>query len=204
MATINQEEHGKIMESMLPILPHAFYFKVHAWKCNNFALLTRQIRAVCGRIAEVYNLSNPAFKFRQGLDGDDFAKGKFTIQIKVVMIEQIIKGKSALSLVLKGEWYDMIAKGRKTEEYRDLTPYWIRRICESVERFAPGTQTIHHEGNVYLPKQFDVVVFYHGYRKDRQQMVFECAGISLGGGKRDWGANESKPYFNIKLGRRLL
>lgn len=34
-----------------------------------------------------------------------------------------------LYLPLKKEWYEMIERGEKTEEYRELNPYWMRRIC---------------------------------------------------------------------------
>ena len=35
-----------------------------------------------------------------------------------------------LVLHLKGVYYDQIASGEKTTEYRDLTPYWIARITK--------------------------------------------------------------------------
>lgn len=33
-----------------------------------------------------------------------------------------------LDLVLKGKWYDMIERGAKLEEYREIKPYWDRRL----------------------------------------------------------------------------
>ena len=33
-----------------------------------------------------------------------------------------------LTLALKGEYFDQIKAGTKTEEYRLVTPYWIRRL----------------------------------------------------------------------------
>lgn len=33
-----------------------------------------------------------------------------------------------LDLVLKHQWYDLIEDGVKTEEYRELKPYWIKRL----------------------------------------------------------------------------
>ena len=33
-----------------------------------------------------------------------------------------------LNLVLKSKWFDMIESGGKTEEYREVKPYWIRRF----------------------------------------------------------------------------
>lgn len=33
-----------------------------------------------------------------------------------------------LRLVLKANWFDRIATGQKTVEYREITPYWQKRI----------------------------------------------------------------------------
>lgn len=33
-----------------------------------------------------------------------------------------------LHLVLKGKWYDKIASGEKTSEYRECKPYWNKRL----------------------------------------------------------------------------
>lgn len=33
-----------------------------------------------------------------------------------------------LTLSLKKKWFDMIASGEKTEEYREITLYWQKRL----------------------------------------------------------------------------
>lgn len=33
-----------------------------------------------------------------------------------------------LDLVLKGCWYDLVATGKKRVEYREIKPYWTRRL----------------------------------------------------------------------------
>ncbi len=40
-----------------------------------------------------------------------------------------------LHLVLKRRWYEMIERGEKTEEYREIKPYWTKRIgiCDAVK-----------------------------------------------------------------------
>lgn len=35
-----------------------------------------------------------------------------------------------LHLVLKKKWFDLIASGVKTEEYRDVKPYWEKRLLD--------------------------------------------------------------------------
>lgn len=36
-----------------------------------------------------------------------------------------------LPLPLKKEWYNMIESGVKTEEYREIKPYWINRLIQT-------------------------------------------------------------------------
>ena len=35
-----------------------------------------------------------------------------------------------LTLFLKKKWFDMIASGEKTEEYREIKPYWEKRLFD--------------------------------------------------------------------------
>lgn len=63
-----------------------------------------------------------------------------------------------LILNLKKEWYDQIASGEKTVEYRKLSSYWEGRLCEPQPRhgfWACGRPF----------RDFDVVEFRHGYTK---------------------------------------
>lgn len=34
----------------------------------------------------------------------------------------------SLSLNVKGQWFEQVKSGEKTEEYREVTPYWTRRL----------------------------------------------------------------------------
>lgn len=82
-----------------------------------------------------------------------------------------------LHLVLKRRWYEMIERGEKTEEYREIKPYWTKRIG-----------------------LYDAVRFSYGYTK--RTMMFECKTISVGKGRKEWGAPDSDVYI-IKLGKRI-
>ena len=88
----------------------------------------------------------------------------------------------ALKLVLKKKWYDMIASGEKTEEYRDITDYWVKRISG---------------------KGFKYVTFYLGYSKNRPSMTFEMRTPVIGYGIPKWGAELGKKYFVLRLGSRI-
>ena len=49
--------------------------------------------------------------------------------------------KKVLTLVVSKQWFDIIAAGRKTEEYREIKPYWVRRILD-MSRAKVGADTI--------------------------------------------------------------
>lgn len=109
-----------------------------------------------------------------------------------------------LDLVLKGKWYDMIASGEKTEEYREIKPYWEKRLLdyEAIKRNYGGlTFGVFVLGDpLKYPQGFTHVRFHRGYTKIT--MTFEIDSITFDNGKKEWGAEPGKMYFVIKLKRR--
>ena len=110
-----------------------------------------------------------------------------------------------LDLVLKEKWFDMIAGGEKTEEYRMIKPYWCHRlsICEMNLcwiRAEGGSCRYANILQVMNPQKYTHVRFRNGYTK--RSMLFELKEITIGTGNPDWGA---PPYevFIIKLGKLL-
>ena len=103
-----------------------------------------------------------------------------------------------LHLSLKKEWYNMIEYGIKTEEYREIKPFWCKRLIhdydESMEEFGA---IIFDDKNF---KQYDVVKFSYGYTK--RTMTFEIESISVGYGNKEWGAPDNI-VFIIKLGKKV-
>lgn len=116
---------------------------------------------------------------------------------------------NTLHLPLLKKWYEMIERGEKTEEYREIKEYWIKRLCftkkDNPTWFCTGTsgceQCFHESPDEYTCYPFERVVFSCGYTKRR--MTFEVESIEIGFGKREWGANPYKEEFIIKLGRRI-
>lgn len=106
-----------------------------------------------------------------------------------------------LDLVLKRKWYDMIASGEKTEEYREIKPYWVKRLTS----LRCGSLLFSYR-NGYQPipfKDFTHATFHLGYSKDRPSMTFAIKEIVIDEGKEEWGALPGETYFVIKLGERL-
>jgi len=102
-----------------------------------------------------------------------------------------------LDLVLTGKWYDMIDNGVKIEEYRDITPYWINRLCKKVTNSEIYLGNIKHVDI----RHFDEVYFHRGYTKTT--MSFKIKDITIGKGKTEWGAPDNREVFIIKLDKRL-
>ena len=85
-----------------------------------------------------------------------------------------------LHLTLKKKWFDMIASGEKREEYREIKPYWARRI-----------------------KGQSVIEFRNGYAKNAPRMRVEFKECLVGLGITEWGAPEGQKVFILKLGEIL-
>lgn len=98
-----------------------------------------------------------------------------------------------LFLPLKKKWYEMIESGIKTEEYREIKPYWENRLTEIVPNYDLWRY-------VYIAKKFTHIKFSYGYTK--RTMTFKCKGIRIGKGRPEWGAPD-KEVFIIELGKKL-
>jgi len=104
-----------------------------------------------------------------------------------------------LHLTLKKKWFDMIASGEKTEEYREIKPFWEKRLISNYNE-------LHDEGwGTAWFYDFDAVHFARGghFRPSLPQVTLMCVRISVGTGKPEWGAEPEKKYFVIKLGKIL-
>jgi hypothetical protein len=89
---------------------------------------------------------------------------------------------STLHLTLKKKWFDMIASGVKREEYREMKPYWNKRLmCNK--------------------KQYNKILFRNGYGKNAPSLLIEFTGLQSGLGILEWGAPERQEVFILKLGR---
>jgi hypothetical protein len=79
-----------------------------------------------------------------------------------------------LVIVIKSEYFDMIARGEKTTEYREVTPFWTSRLYDK-------------EGK---KRQYDRIEFINGYNADARRMITEYNGFTKRGSK-----------YNIQVGK---
>ena len=83
--------------------------------------------------------------------------------------------KKVLHLNLYHKYFNQILKGEKTTEYREVTPYWSKRL----------------EG-----RHYDVIKFRNGYRKNAPEMLVEFKGMGT-------VTFQTTPAYAIELGKIL-
>ena len=88
-----------------------------------------------------------------------------------------------LKMTLKRKWYDMISSGEKTEEYREIKPYWTKRFKDFL-----------------VKKPFDYIIFKNGYDSSSPEMKVELLDIGFGISKEKW-AGEVTDCYVLYLGK---
>ncbi len=99
-----------------------------------------------------------------------------------------------LRLTLKTKWWNMTFIDRiKKEEYREIKPYWISRLC--------ATPLVHF----YEFEQPDFRPYTHaevklGYARDAPTGLIEIKGIRIGTAVPEWSDNWQGNVFVIEWG----
>lgn len=115
-----------------------------------------------------------------------------------------------LHLPLRANWYNMIESGEKQEEYREIKPYWIKRLtaCKGENRAEKtgfyckkaNCWSCLTRGEGFHPEKYTHVCFSYGYT--RRTMTFPLESMTIGRGRPEWGAPEEM-VFILKLGKKL-
>lgn len=104
--------------------------------------------------------------------------------------------KKILNLVITKKWFDMIKSGEKTEEYREIKPYWVARLFHNnsnivdvrnlASALAWRTDLLkkYIDAKRIVLKQYTHVLFINGYRKDSQRIEKEIDSITIGKPKK--------------------
>ena len=79
-----------------------------------------------------------------------------------------------LYLTLHKKWFEQILKGVKKMEYRDIKPYWTKRLFDKNGK----------------PKKYTEILFKNGYSNNCPWMRVKFLGLEIGNGK-----------YSIKLGQ---
>lgn len=149
----------------------------------------------------------------QGLQDMLSAQRECMAQANDIHNEIIDREMKTLHLPLKAKWYEMIESGVKTEEYREIKPYWVQRLTRYGDdellngrlyadflASSPDVLKYNIEMEMMSYTKYDAVKFSYGYTE--RAMTFEIESITIGKGKTEWGA-PTEEVFIIKLGKRV-
>lgn len=121
---------------------------------------------------------------------------------------------------LKTMWFLMTKAGIKTEDYREITPYWCSRLIlvdgEKQTKIWWDIRLNHIDAVGWIKKsiingemsfvKIDINVMTLGYPSANDTdkfLFFKHAGIEIRTGNQEWGAEPNKMYFVIKHGDRI-
>ena len=94
-------------------------------------------------------------------DGENVGGADVSSSLAPLVMQVILM--KILHLTLKKKWFDLIASGKKTVEYREDKPYWQKRLLDGED-----------------PKTFDIIRFKNGYG-NVPTMDVEFKGIAFSG-----------------------
>ena len=106
-----------------------------------------------------------------------------------------------LILPIKRKWFEMILLGVKSEEYREIKPYWTKRFVNYFGRYYNTSNVRDIYGNILLytwSYQEKTVIFRNGYGKNAPEFTAVCT-ITEGYGKTEWGAVQGERYYILTI-----
>lgn len=104
--------------------------------------------------------------------------------------------KKVLTLTVNKQWFGMIIAGEKTEEYREIKPYWVARLFKNNSNivdmkylascFKGRTDLLkkYIDAQRIVLKQYTHALFINGYRKDSPRIEKEIDSITIGKPKK--------------------
>ena len=110
--------------------------------------------------------------------------------------------KKVLTLTVSKQWFDMIAAGKKTEEYREIKGYWVKRLfllwnedtctnekipthcVKNWDSISPEMANYCINSPYYKAIPYTHVLFINGYRKDSPRIEKEIDSITIGKPKK--------------------
>ena len=94
-----------------------------------------------------------------------------------------------LTLPIKKKWFDMIATGKKTDEYRVIKPYYTKRFINAGLLDSDGKTTTGEEVMIALR---------NGYSKDAPTLI-ATVRLMFGEGREEWGAVDGEFYYILEI-----
>lgn len=111
-----------------------------------------------------------------------------------------------LTLPTKKKWFDMILRGIKHEEYREIKPYYTTRLQGVIKDqdyelslLSEEQFVMVYEVTISLPFK---VKFVNGYGNDKPYFIAEVS-LTVDTGFADWGAEPEKEYYVLTIDKIL-
>lgn len=95
-------------------------------------------------------------------------------------------------LPIQGQWFDLILSGKKTEEYRDLKPYYRTRF---------RNEGLLDENDKPLPEPFTIML-RNGYSRKSRFLTVKVT-LREGRGNPDLGAKPGKICYILEIKKIL-
>ncbi len=113
-----------------------------------------------------------------------------------------MKTSKVLNLTLKKEWYDLIESGEKWLEYREVKPFWNKRLLKNPKNPVNDSD----DGKFSICNQFDFVRFARGghFGDSVKKMLFRCNEVRIykhveGNYNSSWHPMNGEPLEDGKL-----
>ena len=115
-------------------------------------------------------------------------------------MSEVIKVK-ILHLPVKAKWYEMQKSGEKPEEYRDMVPYWTKRIfgcpanidwCHEKGATCRGCSMLAQ----LKPKDYTHALLRYDYTK--RCFINRIDSITIGRGNPEWGAPTDRDVIIVR------
>ena len=101
-----------------------------------------------------------------------------------------------LVLPIKKEWFDMIKSGKKKEEYREIKPYWTKRLNNEFDKMLKPIIPTNIERDVRKYPQWITIYLRNGYSPFSPMLKCSCK-LRIGQGKEEGGAEKRKRILQI-------
>jgi hypothetical protein len=102
-----------------------------------------------------------------------------------------------LTFNLKKEWFEKIKRGDKTHEYREVKPYWTKRISKELFK-QPLDFSFTNGYNYYSPSRITFVCGYAPKEDKSKRLQARLKSIDVINGK-DTDLKIDKPVFDIEF-----
>ena len=103
-----------------------------------------------------------------------------------------------LILPIEKKWLNMILSGEKSDEYREIKPYWTVRIVHWLGFSASETEMVLALLREQETLKAKPVVLQNGYGRNAPKVEVMCT-ISIGTGRVEWGVKQGKEYYRFHI-----